>query len=330
MRHFFGQFGHWPLLFLLTDALFLFVCWLIRPEAMKAMLLFLILFTVFICTIGFLIEYHCRKKTKEALLRFLEAPDTKAELLAAAGGTSDMVEELSLRLSAQLAQINEKTVELASYRDYIEAWVHEAKTPLSLSELVLNNHREEMSPYVYARMSYIQHQLSENVERILYYARLQADHSDYKFTRFRLDECVEEALADYLAWIEEKQMSVVSDLNPLAVVSDKKVVLFLLSQLISNAVKYADGNDGKLALSINQTGERICFGIYNNGEGVPPEDEPFLFDKGFTGSHPNRQKATGMGLYLVHSYAEKLCIEVKLATDIPYESGFGIELLFTL
>ncbi len=187
-----------------------------------------------------------------------------------------------------------------------------------------------MTPYVYAHLNYAQHQINEDVERILFYARLQADHSDIKFMRFRLDTCVSEVLEEYRPFIEEKNILFTPDFCPLEVMSDRKTVSFMVSQLISNAVKYTDSNDGKHSVAIRQDGDEIRLGIYNNGEGVPPEDLPFVFDKGFTGNYPNRQKATGMGLYLVRKYAEKLCIKVRLASDIPYESGFGIELIFAL
>lgn len=265
------------------------------------MSLFLFLFTALTCVVGLLAEYRHGKKEEEILH--------------------------ANRLFTESAQINEKETELMEYREYIEAWVHEAKTPLALSALVLNNHRDEMSPYVYARMNYIQHRLNEDVERILFYARLQADHTDCKFTKFRPDECVTEVIAEYRTFLEEKNIAVSLDLKPLTVVSDRKVVFFMLSQLIDNAVKYADA---EVFISMYQEGDKVHLGIYNNGDGVPPEDMPFIFDKGFTGNRPNRQKATGMGLYLVRKYAEKLCVEVKIDSNIPYENGFGIKMIFTL
>lgn len=119
------------------------------------------------------------------------------------------------------------------------------------------------------------------------------------------------------------------DLKQAEVDSDRRIVSFMLSQLLGNAVKYTDDKAGKIAVTLCQAGDKIYLCLSNNGEGVPPEDEPFLFDKGFTGSHPNRQKATGMGLYLVRKYGQKLCVEVRLSGNIPYKSGFGIELVFS-
>lgn len=331
MKRFLKRSWYWMVLFLFTDAVFIFVTWIIRREAIKYMSLFLLLFTVFVLTLGLFAEFRRWQKDTAELLNFLETPDdqTKENLLKRFDD-SETIHILCARFLSGLSLLNEKTVELSEYREYIEAWVHEAKTPLSLFALILGNHRDEISPYVYARLNYIQRRLNEDIEQILYYARLQAEHSDIKFTRFHLGDCVMEVFEEYQALIEEKGISLTLDLAQAEVVSDRKIVSFMLSQLIGNAVKYADGGEGKISLSICRTSDKIRLVLYNNGEGVPPEDAPFVFDKGFTGNHPNRQKATGMGLYLVRKYAGKLCVEVKLASQLPFESGFGIELGFPL
>lgn len=323
--------GHWIGLLVLTDAVYLFVTWIIRREALEYMALFLFLFTLLACLAGIWMEYRRQKKAEEALSHFLELPDDRAkgEMVQQLMGQA-AVESLAEQLLDQRDLANGKTVELSQYREYIEAWVHEAKTPLSLSTLVLENHKEEMSPYVYGRMRYIQHQLGEAVDRILYYARLLADHADDKFEEFSLAECLEEVLEEYRPFLEEKRIGVEERLLPLAVISDRRVVRFMLSQLLGNAVKYADSSEGRILLAMEERQDQVCLGIYNNGPGVPPQDAPFVFDKGFTGSSPNRQKATGMGLYLVGKYAKRMCVEAALAQELPFGEGFGIELVFTL
>ncbi len=331
MRKVIRRSRNWLILLLATDVVFLFAAWIMRREALPYMLLFLLLFTVFAFAAGVFAEICRRRKEDAALLDFLSNPGEQTEeALLNLFEHSEASRMLYTQFLADLSLINEKTVELAEYREYIEAWVHEAKTPLSLFALVLGNHRDEMSSYVYTRLNYTWRQLNEDVERILYYARLQAEHSDIKFTRFRLDECVTEVLAEYGTFTEERKISVTAELPPTEAISDRKVVAFMLSQIIGNAVKYADGIHGEASVSLRQEGDKIYLDVCNNGDGVPPEDLPFIFDKGFTGNHPNRQKATGMGLYLVRKYAELLCVEVRTISDIPYDSGFGIEMVFVL
>lgn len=333
MKAWINRMGAFPILLFCTDLIFLFVTWLVSPPAIQSVGLFILLFSLILLAAAVGLKQRGMRRMAKAIESFLETPDetNKAELLRAAGGEWEgAVDLLYEKLTSQAAQINEGKMALSSYREYIEAWVHEIKTPLSLSTLVLNNRKEEMSPSVYDRMIHVQHQLNENVDRILYYARLQTDHPDYRFEEFRLDACVKEAVREYAALAGENQISVTLDLPPLTVVSDQKVLRFMFSQLLSNAYKYADPGNGRVEISSWRSGDKIYLAVRNNGSGVPPEDAPFLFDKGFTGSHPDRQKATGMGLYLVRKYADDLCIDVALEPVCTTGDGFGIEFVFSL
>ncbi len=256
---------------------------------------------------------------------------TEAELIHIIGPQWEkQIEFLYDKLNLQASQMNEKEIELISYREFIESWVHEIKTPLALSTLVLSNHKEEMSSYVYSRMNRVQQQLNDNVDLILYYARLQAEHKEYKFTKFRLDLCVRETVEEYNFLAREHDITMHLNLQPLMVSSDPKVLKFMISQLVNNALKYADFKKGEVIIATWQDSDKIHLLVKDNGRGIPPEDAPFIFDKGFTGNHPDRQKATGMGLYLVKKYAEALCINVRVDPKSTIGKGFCIELLFTL
>lgn len=334
MKFFLKRVGRWAILLLITDLTFVFTTWLLNPGELKSVGVFLLLFTVLIISIGSFLERRSRQKAARAIQNFLDDPNetTKQRLLAATDVFwHSAINALYNQLESQSAMINEKQMDLQNYREYIEAWTHEIKTPLSLATLVLDNHKDEMSPYVYSRLSYVRHQTSEDVDRILYYARLQADHVDYKFTKLHLDECVQEVVSDFKVLAEERNVDFQFSLLPLEVVSDKRVLSFMISQLISNAVKYAASEEGMIEVLIwkeEGTEARIHLSVRDNGDCVPPEDAPFIFDKGFTGNHPDRQNATGMGLFFVKKYAEAMSVEVKLETSDPAVRGFGIELIF--
>lgn len=332
MRTRIKEMGYFPVMLLCMDLMLWFVVWLLRPKALKSVGIFLALFSVLFLAAAFLLEQRRRTKISQALERFVENPNERQlEELLQSGGLSFAhgINGLYQKLTHQEAQIREQTMELASYREFIEAWVHEMKTPISLSTLVLENRKEEMSAAVYQRMVYVQQQLTQNVERILYYARLQMEHKEYKFTQIPLDRAVQEVAEEYQMLAAEKKLSFhLEHLQALTVNSDEKVLHFMLSQLFDNACKYADPTNGSIEVKSWQEQKKVFLAIRNNGTGVPPEDAPFLFDRGFTGNQPDRQKATGMGLYLVKKYAEALCIEVQLEPVLS--AGFGIVLIFSL
>lgn len=323
--------GHWFLLFFITDLTFFFVTWLLSPGMLKSVGLFLILFTSLAIVSAYLMESRNQKKQLKAWESFLENTDEESfrRLQAlAAPPLQDTIKKLYDRFTGLNGAINKKQLNLENYRDYIEAWTHEMKTPLSLAALVMGNHGEEMNPYVKGRMDYIFHLISEDVERILYYARLQADHVDYHFSTVGLHECAALVLSDFQPYIEEKKITLIPDLSPLTVVSDKKVLCFMIAQLLSNAVKYAASPNGEIRLSIRKTSDKTILSVSDNGKGVLPEDAPFIFDKGFTGNRKDRRNATGMGLYLVKKFADAMCVEVGLGEKPGPMEGFCIELGF--
>ena len=308
----------WLLLLLLTDLFFVFVSWLIAPRAFLSVFIMILLFSAAVVIAGTLLEYRMKKKQIEAVQNFLEDPDETGEqalLSVMDAAWHPVIHQAAIRRKELACTAKDRQLELLGYQEYIEAWTHEIKTPLSLATLVLNNHRDEMSAYVYGRMSHVEHTISAHVDRILYYARLHAEHMDYKFETLDVCECVRECLDDFLCIAGEKHVDVQLELTPVNVVSDRKVIAFMLSQLLSNAFKYTAADNGIVRIITWQdtaADGKIYLAVRDNGSGVSAADLPFIFDKGFTGSFPNRQNATGMGLYLVWNYAQMLAIDVSV------------------
>ena len=334
MKYFLKRSGHWIVLLAATDLTFIFLTWLLRPNALRGVGMFILLFTAIIVCTGCFLEHRRQLQYLKTLEAFCDHPDEPAmRQLSSVLGTfwQPSVHSLYRQLREQSGLLEEAREQLKSYQEYIESWVHEIKTPLSLATLVLDNYRDEMSPHVYSRMTYVRHLISGHVDHILYYARLQDSHADYKFERVLLDSCVRDTASDFLSCAEERHVTLLQELEPLTAVTDQKILVFILSQLLSNGIKYAAPENGRVAVRLwkeSSPGLRVHLAVRDNGPGVPPEDAPFLFDKGFTGSHPERQKATGMGLYFVKKYAEALSIETGLETDLPPGYGFAIELIF--
>ena len=324
----------WLALLILTDLFFIFLAWLTGPDTFGSIVVMILLFTAFIVLAGCWIDQKKRKRQMEAFQLFLTDPDEEAKqrlMMAVDEFWHPMIENVSEQLREQSQMIKEERLELQNYREFIEAWTHEIKTPLSLATLILANHKEEMSPYIYNRMEHVRCTVHNDVERILYYARLQSDHADYKFVKMDLSDCVQECLEDFRAISDEKKIDVQLNLLPLQITSDKKVLDFMLAQLFSNAFKYAASDHGVVRVvswSDTEDDGRIHLAVRDNGRGVPLEDMPFLFDKGFTGSHLDRKNATGMGLYLVRKYAEALSVEVNIEPISSSGQGFGVELVF--
>jgi signal transduction histidine kinase len=91
--------------------------------------------------------------------------------------------------------------------------------------------------------------------------------------------------------------------------SDEKWVLFILNQVISNAIKYKK-EEAEISFCARCEKNEILLEIRDNGIGISPKDLPRITDKGYTGTTGrNYQKSTGMGLYL----CKKLCSKLQLS-----------------
>lgn len=327
--------SHWLILLLLTDFFFIFLLWLVSARYFYGVIVVMACFTALIIVLGAWYEQRKLKREQAAVESFFNEPNeaTKQRLLTTTGDYwKPEIENIANLLSQQTQTIKHKNLELLNYQEYIEGWAHEIKTPLSLMTLIMANHEAEMSNYVYERMEHIRQTISSDVDQILYYARLQADHVDYKFDKIDLHEMILEILTNFKAIKEEKKLSFETNLQSLKVISDRKVLVFIITQLMSNAVKYAPHENGMVYISLWKEADedgKIHLAIRDNGEGVPPEDLPFLFDKGFTGNHPDRQEATGMGLFLAQKYCQAISVEIFIEEDSISGQGFGIQLVFS-
>ncbi|MEN9342372.1 MAG: hypothetical protein RIQ54_628, partial [Candidatus Parcubacteria bacterium] len=87
--------------------------------------------------------------------------------------------------------------------------------------------------------------------------------------------------------------------------ADPNLLRIVFQNLISNAIKYTP-NQGSLAVIIEIRAGEFVISVSNNGEPIPIDDQPRLFEKLFRASNAQKQDpdGNGLGLYLVKAIAE--------------------------
>lgn len=307
----------WVGLFSLCNIFFILLAWLAYPASFYGLLYLMLVFSSACIGIGLWRNSVRKKRIKAALLVFLSNPDIEHEemlMRVLDEPYRDFINRLGTYLREKEQVIEQEQEKVISYEEFIEAWVHEIKTPLSLAAIVLTNRKEEMTELVHQRFEHVTYRINENVERILYYARMQSTHSDYCYKQVLLSDCIEKVVEELHAVISEKHAHVVIRTAAIQVVTDEKLLQFILAQLIGNSLKYSDPDKTSRILmeaGIAKDGKKYNLEITDNGLGVAAADLPFIFDKGFTGNQPNRKKATGIGLYLVKHFCDEMQIEIQ-------------------
>ena len=312
----------WIITLACLDVFFIFLAWLANPDYFINYVALIIFVSFATLAIPLAISIRKRNKTDAIFRRFLLEPDDTNEYLlceAVPAVLRPYICELGQHLRTQQEYINEQKITVTDYQHYIENWVHEIKKPLSLMTLLLDNRKDEMSPLVHTRMLYVRDHTRQDIEQILYFSRLGATHKDYFFEPLSILEICREAVEDNLTLLEEAGFSVEYTENDAQVISDKKGLMFILGQIISNSVKYTGNNPApRLLFSIADSAdnEQISLSMKDNGTSIPLSDLPFVFDKGFTGDTGSYlSRSTGMGLYLVQKMATDLSITVELKNN---------------
>lgn len=324
----------WILLLCISDAFFIFMAWLAYPETFGLLVGIMIIFSVISIAFGMLLAWKKQIKQSKAFYDFLREPSPEYEciLIESIGDLhKEEVNYLANKLRMQNDQLDDAKLQSINYEEFIESWVHEIKTPISLATFVLENRKEEMSKLVYQRLEHARINISDDVEQILFYARLQASHVDYRLERISLNLCCEDVQLELQALLREKEVTVISEMEDVPIVSDKKTFQFIFTQILVNAVKYSNEEIESficLKTGFNSAKNRYYLRVSDNGIGVLNSDLPFIFDKGFTGDNPNRSKSTGIGLYLLKKLCDELQIEIEVESE--YGKGFVIQLLFAI
>lgn len=319
----------WLLFLLGVDAFFAFLFWLANAQAFYSVMWVFVLATLVIFSLLCTALIQKGKAKEQAFLDYLSHPTTYNEeqllrLLTPA-------EEPSIRLLSQtLAQKTEAYTQLqeqlTDYEEYVESWVHETKTPLSLLTLVLDNRREELPESIVFRLDYIRNRMQEFVDQMLFYARLKGSRKDYLFEPISLQDCIAEVLEDYKPLLEEKEFLIDQEVDGASVYCDRRGLRFILGQVVSNAIKYCS-DEPFLRFSFIAGNKSSVLSITDNGMGVRRCDLPYIFEKGFTGdSGDGRKKATGMGLYLSNGIAKEM--NVSLEANSTWQNGFEMQLIF--
>ena len=260
----------------------------------------------------------CRARKREldrllALAEQLEERYLLPEVMAPPVRAEDRVYHRLLKLAekSMLEQVGRVRRRQQAYKEYIEQWIHEVKTPLTAMQLLCENHRTEHTRAMLAELE----TLSRLTEQALYYARSEHTEKDYSIREIRLDEVVRGAIADNKYLLRQCGAAVTTDGLAVSVFTDDKWVRFLLNQLISNAVKYRT-DSLTLQISAARRGDRIVLSVRDDGIGIPQSDLPRIFDKGFTGRNGRAVPgATGMGLYLCRRLCDRLGIGLTAASD---------------
>ena len=220
-------------------------------------------------------------------------------------GHSEEVEELALAFNNMAVALQKSEYQR---QEFVANVSHELKTPMTtisgyidgiLDGTIPENRREHYLQIVSDETK----RLSRLVRSMLDISKLQ-DHGipEEKKLHFDLEEAAGQVLITFEQKINAKKLDVDVDMpfHPVYTMADQDAITQVIYNLIDNAVKFCP-EEGTLGLKIREGGSKAYVSISNDGETIPPEELPLVFDRfhKLDKSRSQNRDGWGLGLYIV-------------------------------
>jgi len=267
--------------------------------------------------------------------------DTRSDEIGLLGQSlNELAEKLSTTMSelraANLLLQNDidKERELDRQRlEFFSAVSHELKTPITVIKGQLEGMLGNIGVYrdhetYLAKCMSVVGLMEGMVQEILTITRMDSSGFEPQMRSLDLTALVEKQLDDYRDFLEQKYLSLHTDLTPgLMISGDYKLLQKAVSNLISNAVRYSPIEES-VYIKTYRKKDMTILSIENTGTYIPENAIPHLFEAFYRVEQSrNRQTGgSGLGLYLVSRIANVHGAECRIEN---IENGVRATLYFS-
>ena len=202
---------------------------------------------------------------------------------------------------------------------------HELRSPISRLRLALELYADREGT---SELRDDVQEMEKIISTLLEAERLNSRHASINVSRVNGRRLVDELVDNFFA--REQQRIVVDIPDDLHLNVDEARVTLMLKNLVGNALRYSDVDDGPVTVKVEESDRAWIVTVADNGPGIPPDQVDSIGEAFFRGD-PSRTRNTGgsgLGLYLARLVAEAHGGWLKLDTDYAHGASFVIELPF--
>ncbi|MBM7648204.1 OmpR family two-component system bacitracin resistance sensor histidine kinase BceS [Bacillus ectoiniformans] len=310
----------WIFLFIFLQLLFLLIAY-VDPNIP----LYSIMYVVFLSIIIFILFLVFRYQKETAFFRRLEERDQNFDLSGIPAADSPFEKTIEKHLIEQTEQfrttVSKNRIALEQEKDDMLSWIHEVKTPLTALHLMIERLED---PLLRSHLTYEWTRIHLLLDQQLHQKRLPFMENDLYIEQTNLESILFSELKTLQSWCIQKGIGFDIQLEVTEVLSDAKWLAFILSQLLTNAVKYSDSSD--ILIRSYQLDDHTILEVADSGRGIDPKDLPRIFEKGFTSTTNHLDHAaTGMGLYLARKAANTLFIHIEVQSELRLGTTFTLK-----
>ena len=246
------------------------------------------------------------------------------------------------RLQNQLTLNNQELTRLVrANQDNLSFLAHELKNPLTsiigYSDLFLRQQRQKIEDQdTYGNLEHIDRVLRNGrlllrlINDVLEISRYEAGTMKLKLQPTNVRELINNVyeMLEPLTGGKDLQMVVDCDRAPVSVFTDSLRLQQIVTNLISNAIRYTES--GTIKIRCTQPGnDKWAIAVSDTGIGIKPEDQARIFDPYFRVGSSNQSylpDSTGLGLAIVLRLVKLLQGEIDVISQVGVGSTFTVTL----
>lgn len=246
------------------------------------------------------------KEDEVSLVEVLKILEESKETIARNKLLREKSNELT-KLTNQLKDANEELIEKDKQKDeFLDTVAHELKTPITgiraTTELLMDDDDDmpsEIKTQFLKNMLQDSDRLSRLIHNILDFEKLSKGRTQLNINKYNIRNTIQKTIDSLKHIADKKQVKIVcSNKSDLNAEYDEDRIVQVLTNLISNAIKFCDVKKGEIIVDYKFDLGYLEVSIKDNGKGVPEQDLPYIFDKFYQSKNQNIQKPEGSGLGL--------------------------------
>ena len=212
-----------------------------------------------------------------------------------------------------LEELNNYKYNSIEFKEYLELWCHEIKTPLATAKLIVENNKTKATNSINEEIEKVENY----VEQVLYYAKSENVNEDYIISKTNIKSVIDSVIRKNKKIFLNNNIKVITIKDDIYVESDSKWLEFIINQIVINSIKYSNNEDSYIKINYKQNTNNTIITIEDNGIGIKKEELDKVFQKGFTGTNGRiKYNSTGIGLYLCQKLCQKLEISISITSEL--------------
>lgn len=255
----------------------------------------------------------------------------------------EKIEAKNLKLIADLEQSNQQ-LRQANKRlrkddklkdEFLFIATHELKNPITAMKGYISLIKEGIYGHIPVKLrppieqiDFSNEQLIALLNNLLQIARYEAQRLDIKTQPLPICEVIERVITDLKPLSDQKHLSLVHSCQNQAVkvMADRERLHEIMSNLLTNAVKYSD--HGTITISHTISQDKLVTHIQDEGVGIKPEDQTKIFTRFFRVEEEAARgiPGSGLGLFIVKKLLEKMNGSIWFTSRQGHGSTFSFAL----